>query len=154
MVDYSAYVEAQTCRYRSFESKKRHWRNGQARYVSRAMKRLDRSANILDIACGDGVGLAMMKKMGFRSLTGVDLCAEKMQIAQQRGFDVRVGDMHDLGFLDEKTFGIVYTSHSLEHCYAPKLALQELRRVLEPGGLLLVVIPFPDTGPDDAHCGK
>lgn len=51
------------------------------------------------------------------------------------------GDAHDMPF-PEHSFAVVVSSDSLEHFHAPVTALREVRRVLEPGGLLVVWVPF------------
>jgi predicted SAM-dependent methyltransferase len=56
----------------------------------------------------------------------------------------RVGDCRDLSFLPDKSCSQVYASHVLEHLgYNGDLqtALKEIRRVLQPGGLLQVSVP-------------
>jgi SAM-dependent methyltransferase len=44
----------------------------------------------------------------------------------------------------DSSYECLLASHSLEHTTNPLKALQEFRRVLEPGGLLLVVLPQKD----------
>jgi len=63
-------------------------------------------------------------------------------------------DMHKLTIFADETFDVVYSSHTLEHAYSPITAIKEFRRILKPNGLLYVVLPFPDKGPEDAHGGK
>jgi len=53
----------------------------------------------------------------------------------------RVGDVTALPFDDEELDAIVCTE-VLEHCADPFIAVDEMRRVLKTGGLLLVTSPF------------
>jgi len=56
------------------------------------------------------------------------------------GLDV-VADLHDLPLADA-SFDVVVCTEVLEHVAEPAVVLAELRRVLRPGGRLLVTVPF------------
>lgn len=51
------------------------------------------------------------------------------------------GNAHRLPF-DEGTFEVVVSSDSLEHFREPTVAMQEVRRVLKPQGLIVIWVPF------------
>ena len=50
-------------------------------------------------------------------------------------------DVHDMGFQDNEFDGIVCWS-VLEHVPYPQKAIEEMRRVLKPGGLIWIQLPF------------
>ena len=154
--DYSEYLRLQREVYRSHESEVESWAEGQRRFVELAFAEAPRQWRILDCACGDGVGLDALRAMGFSEPAGVELSEEKAERARARGFRVEVRDMHDLSVFADASFQAVLSSHTLEHAYDPSRALAELRRVLEPGGALKVVLPYPDRGPRNelAHTAK
>jgi len=152
-MDFVRYKTLQTEKYRSFESGSPKWSEGQSRFIHQMLMSCDRSMRILDVACGDGVGLKVFKELGFTSVVGVEFCHEKYELAKQHGFPVVEVDMHELPF-PAATFDIVYSSHTLEHALDPVQVLAEFRRVLVPDGQLVLVVPYPDGGPDDAHCAK
>lgn len=52
-----------------------------------------------------------------------------------------LGDIHALPFPDED-YDFVLCTETLEHVAAPWVAVEELRRVLRPGGVALVTAPF------------
>lgn len=56
-----------------------------------------------------------------------------------RGVDVAC-DLTAIAFPDE-SFDLVYCSHVLEHVPDDRAAMRELRRILRPGGTLLVQVP-------------
>lgn len=154
--DYKKYAVLQTEKFCSSESTVKKWSEGQKRYLKKMFGSVSRSKKILDIACGDGVGLSIFKKMGFHSVAGVEFQKEKAEIAKRTGFKVFGYDMHDLHEIHNETYDIVYSSHTLEHAYYPVKMLRELRRILKNEGFLYMVLPYPDVGhwDDEAHGAK
>lgn len=60
-------------------------------------------------------------------------------------------DLHDLSHISAETFDIIICTQVLPYVVSPKICLEELRRVLRTGGLLLLSVPFIDK--DDAVMG-
>jgi SAM-dependent methyltransferase len=154
--DYAEYLRLQRETYSSHESEVERWAQGQRRFVETALALLPRTSRVLDCACGDGVGLDALESMGFEDPVGVEIAPEKAARARALGFRVEEADMHDLSAFADGSFDAVVSSHTLEHAYDPGRATLELRRLLVPGGLLFVVLPFPDAGERNelAHVGK
>lgn len=50
-------------------------------------------------------------------------------------------DITDINF-EDNTFDVIYCSHVLEHVIEDKKAMQELRRVLKPGGWAMLQVPL------------
>lgn len=153
---YEKYLFFQKNKYCSFESENPKWKHGQQRYLSIKFEDLNRDLKILDIACGDGVGLKHLRNMGFKNIMGVELNETKASIALQGGFNVISADMHNLHNIDDKEFDVVYSSHTLEHAYEPGKVVNEFNRILKKTGLLIIVLPYPDLNihNDEAHGGK
>lgn len=141
---YEDYVTLQKTTYCSYESESDLWSEGQRRYLSYAFSGIPRDAALLDVACGDGVGLREFSALGFTRVWGVEFNAEKATRARDAGYPVAGDDLHDLRTFGPAAFDVVYSSHTLEHAYYPEKAVSEIRRVLKPGGLLYVVLPYPD----------
>ncbi|HVR76130.1 MAG TPA: class I SAM-dependent methyltransferase [Planctomycetota bacterium] len=154
--DYAEYLRLQREEYLSHESEVERWAEGQRRFIKTAFDRVPRSARVLDCASGDGVGLDALRALGFPTLVGVDLSPAKVARARMRGFQVEEADMHDLSRFEDGSFDAVLSSHTLEHAYEPGRVVLELRRLLSAGGLLFVVLPYPDRGTrnDRAHAAK
>lgn len=153
---YAEYLRLQREEYLSHEADVARWAEGLRRFVAEGFREISRSARVLDCACGDGVGLEALRAQGFADVLGVELSAEKAGRARALGFEVLECDLHDLSSLATASFDVVLSSHTLEHAYDPGRALVELRRVLKPGGTLLLVLPYPDPGARNelAHVGK
>jgi SAM-dependent methyltransferase len=154
--DYGEYLRLQREEHSSHEADVDRWAEGLRRFVRIAFEDVDPGARVLDCACGDGVGLAALRELGFRGPVGVELSREKAARARSSGFRVEERDMHDLSVLDDESFDAVLSSHTLEHAFEPGRVLAELRRVLVTGGALLVVLPYPDPGARNelAHTAK
>jgi L-rhamnosyltransferase len=56
----------------------------------------------------------------------------------------RVAEATDLGAITSGPYDFLLSSHTLEHCANPLKALGEWRRVLRPGGALVLVLPHKD----------
>ncbi len=76
-----------------------------------------------------------------------------LEIAPREGVQVDiVADVHSLPMIAENSFSVVLCTEVLEHLHTPEQALKELRRILAPGGLLLLttrfIYPLHDTPSD------
>ena len=95
---------------------------------------------VADLGCGPGHVARYLHDQGVRML-GIDLSPRMIDSARQRSPDIefRGGDMRALDVPDGALAGIV-AFYSLIHIGEPEMGatLRELRRVLAPGGLLLV----------------
>lgn len=148
------YKEIQTKTFMSHEDEHFPWVKGQYDAVDTLFRDVAPSARVLDVGCGDGLGLERLQTKGFQAITGIDLSDEKLARAATRTTARLVNaDTHRLPFAAGE-FDVVYSSHSLEHCHTPHDAVTEFRRVLVGGGKLFVVVPYPDTGDLVCHCGS
>lgn len=107
-----------------------------------------RDREVLDIPCGMGWGTSLLR--GCRKVNGVDISEEAIAEARQRYgrcADFRMGSMDALDFENE-AFDVVCCLEGIEH--VPKEVgmrfLAEARRVLRPGGLLLLTSPSSRNG--------
>jgi ubiquinone/menaquinone biosynthesis C-methylase UbiE len=97
-------------------------------------------ADVLDAACGNGYGSLILANAGARSVTGIDSSAEAVSTAQERlgGLgSVVQGDVEKLPF-EADSFDLVVCLEMVEHVVDAAAAVAEFRRVLRPGGVLLI----------------
>ncbi len=97
--------------------------------------------DVLDIAAGDGV-LAGLLAPRCRSMTCVDLSAKLVAAGSARLADFRQarylqGDMHQLPLPDCR-FDTIFLLHALTYSNRPQLALNEVGRLLRPGGRAII----------------
>lgn len=98
------------------------------------------NGRLLDVGCGNGRFLAMMRSLGWE-VAGVEPDGKAAQVAQERfGLTVHEGTLEEAGFPDD-TFDAVTMNHVIEHLWDPVATLRECRRVLKPRGRLVVVTP-------------
>ena len=110
-----------------------------------ACRRTQTSGPFIDIGCGRGEFLEIMAGEGLDAV-GVDLSDTQLQSARDRGCDVVVSDAYEfLSKLESGSVTAVTGIHIVEHLPFAQLAmlLQQVARVLRPGGLALFETPNP-----------
>ena len=103
-----------------------------------------RGLKVLEIGCGLGTDGAQFAKAG-ADYTGVDLTNAAIELARRR-FELfgltgklQVADAENLDFPDE-SFDVVYSHGVLHHTPDIDAAVQEIHRVLKPGGRAIVML--------------
>lgn len=102
---------------------------------------------VLDVACGEGYGAFMLARCGAAEVVGVDIAEDAIAVARQRfardGVEFLVGDALDLpGLLGGRPpFDVIVSFETIEHVPDPRRFLEGIRRVLAPGGVILVSCP-------------
>ncbi len=104
-----------------------------------------KSLPILDIGCGRGEWLEVLKERGFEAV-GVDINETMVNECKERGLNAVLSDA--LSFLREKkdeSFSLISGFHIIEHLDFRVLVelLDEIFRVLKPGGAVLFETPNP-----------
>lgn len=110
-----------------------------ARY--RLATQLAGAKRVLDAACGEGYGAAMLHAAGSERVTAVDLDpATVAHVRERYRVEAQVADVRSLPFGDD-AFDLVVCFETIEHVQEPERALDELARVRAPGGLLMISTP-------------
>lgn len=108
-----------------------------------------RGRRVLDVGAGNGYVLSRYRRLG-AAVTGVDLTATAVRLCRQRfAVEGQAGDFlqasaESLPFRDE-SFDCVCSMGVIHHTPDPAAALAELRRVLRPGGRLILMMYHRDS---------
>jgi SAM-dependent methyltransferase len=95
---------------------------------------------LVDIGCGAGGYLAVMKDLGWTVL-GIDPSPQAARIARERyGIPVRVGTLETTGLAD-RSIAVITMVHAIEHVPDPLAVLRQCHRVLQDGGRLVLTTP-------------
>ncbi|HEY5887090.1 MAG TPA: methyltransferase domain-containing protein [Acidimicrobiales bacterium] len=100
---------------------------------------------LLDVGCGPGnITCDLADRVAPGAVVGLDVSAEVVTAATtdaaERGtanVSFRTGDLYALEF-DDDAFDVVHAHQVLQHLTDPVAALQELRRVVRPDGVVAV----------------
>ncbi len=114
------------------------------------MSELAPGEQVLDVACGTGIvaRLAVQHVGSSGRITGLDLNPLMLAVARSASSDTnpkiewQEGSAMDLPFEDD-TFDAVLCQFSLQYFPDRRQALQQMRRVLKPGGRILLSLPRP-----------
>jgi SAM-dependent methyltransferase len=117
------------------------WRDGQERRLALIRKAAEGrdSGIILVDGCGVGSYLARLFEHAAYSV-GLDIEVERAQEAHLKGPDTLGGAGEFLPFMAE-TFDLVLSHEVLEHVQDDQKAINEIIRVLRPGGRLVLFVP-------------
>jgi len=124
------------------ECEREIWHEHLHRYVF--ARQFCQSKNVLDAACGEGFGTALLADVA-QQVTGVDISEAAVKHARHRygqhantTFDV--ADCCALPFGDNQ-FDVVVSFETLEHLSGQEEMLSEFRRVLQDDGILILSSP-------------
>jgi ubiquinone/menaquinone biosynthesis C-methylase UbiE len=125
------------------------------RRQARAMaERLRSGSAVLEVAPGPGFFAVELAKLGDFKITGLDISRTFVDIATENArkagvaIDFRVGDAAEMPFADE-SFDFVYCSAAFKNFSEPVQALDEMHRVLRPGGEAVIVDLRKDVSLDE-----
>jgi len=107
----------------------------------------DRDSLKLDIGCGHGLMSHKLKNTIFADFSKRILT--EFWLGEKYSDRVQA-DVFNLSFKDE-IFRVVIASELLEHLENPKRALDEIKRVLQPGGIVLASVPKDKTPGEPGH---
>jgi ubiquinone/menaquinone biosynthesis C-methylase UbiE len=104
---------------------------------------------MLEIGCGGGQMRSLVESRGIKYV-GTDISKRRVSAGlQAHGGPDLLCDAHFLPFAGE-SFDLVYSAAVTEHLACPHLVVQQVRRVLKPGGSYLGNVSFLEPWHDDS----
>lgn len=124
----------------------RDWAEVQEGIILPAYRRVLERAGVgpgtafLDVGCGSGMAAGLADDRG-ATVAGIDGTPALLAIAEERvpAGDFRVADLEALPFDDDR-FDVVTGFNSFQFAGNPEIALREARRVVRPGGLVVMTV--------------
>jgi SAM-dependent methyltransferase len=113
----------------AYVARRRYWLGLLARQTGGA-------GRLLDVGCGAGALLDVARDEGWDA-HGQDIAAPGVAEARARGHRVCLGPLRECG-LEAESFDAATMIEVIEHLVDPRETLAEVRRLLRPGGALLV----------------
>jgi len=97
--------------------------------------------SILDLGCGDGRFLEKIRNLNENNiLYGLDISEKMLDIARNKnieGCNFILGDSTHLPYKN-KSIDMIFCLNSFHHYSNPSLAIKEMKRVLKPGGKVVI----------------
>jgi SAM-dependent methyltransferase len=101
---------------------------------------------VLDFGCGSGYGTALISKYCSQAI-GVDISSDAIAYAKETNhnsklsfFEIREVEKSPLPFPDA-SFDTVLSFQVIEHIKDPQVYIEEIYRVLKPGGQIIIATP-------------
>ncbi len=151
-LNYDKYFHDQMVKYESFEGDL---------YVDGIKKTIDHiwpeetTGRLLDFCCGDGTTSKFLVEKGF-DVIGFDGNENKINRAALLDIDAQflTLEVNEIDIIsNDGFFDVIYASHCFEHFLDPMKILKDCRRLLAPGGEIILVLPYPN-GESDGHPGS
>jgi SAM-dependent methyltransferase len=104
---------------------------------------LVKNKKVLDIACGEGYGSALLAGVALE-VTGVDIDSSTIDKAKEKyrqtNLSFRTGSVENIPS-ESGIFDTVVSFETIEHIADHQRMMREIRRVLKPGGVLIISTP-------------
>ena len=113
-------------------------------FAGRVFGQRQMPSTLLDVACGEGYGSALLAQVADK-VVGVDISADvighaKARYREQRNVEFLQGSCEELPLADDSV-DLAVSFETIEHIETQEQFVRELKRVLKPGGLLVMSSP-------------
>lgn len=100
-----------------------------------------KGGKILDIGCGNGETLFLLKQLGWRAF-GIELSKSAVDQAKRRGLkDVYLGSFEKLEDFPDNFFDSIRLYHVIEHLHSPDKCIRLIYKKLKKGGEVIIGTP-------------
>lgn len=109
-------------------------------------KDLPDNAKILDVGCGDGFHLNLLRKYGSKTwdLEGIDVDERAIEMAEKTGLKVHRGTVESLN-LPKNSYDFAFMIQTIEHVAHPEKVLAAVFEILKPNAKLVIVTDNTDS---------
>lgn len=115
----------------------------------------DHSLRILDVGCGDARFLKELQDRSKHDLHGVDYSERAIAFAKLLlpKITFSAADITKNAIYEDNSFDVVFMIETLEHIIPHEISaiLQEIKRILKPGGKFIVTVPSDAFPPGPKH---
>jgi ubiquinone/menaquinone biosynthesis C-methylase UbiE len=137
-------MKLSTPEFRAMQSLPRKW--GQRFFEMPMFQRMGlklKDKDVLEIGCGSGYGAYLLSTLAPKSYTGLDVMEEQIALAKKQypQFDFIVQGAEDLSRFADSSKDVVVIFGVLHHIPDWRKAIDEIIRVLKPGGSLFLEEP-------------
>jgi SAM-dependent methyltransferase len=94
---------------------------------------------LLDVGCGNGEFLSRVQVLGWRAV-GLEFDPKACAAGSSRGLHIVQGSVPNTSF-ETESFDAITMHHVIEHVHDPRSVLNELFRLLKPGGTIVLTTP-------------
>lgn len=114
--------------------------------VNKIKKYLNPASEVLDVGCGGGLFLQLLKKIGFR-VSGVEVELYRREYCKQNGLSVFNKDITNNDFIKNynQSFDAVTLWDVIEHVNYPSSQLKAAYDLLKKGGYIFIDTPAKDS---------
>ncbi len=151
--DFSEFERIYPSNYHAFAFSEREFglvftvrRRLEAKRLLAWCRELPDNARIVDIGCGDGFHLELLRDFGKPTwqLEGVDADERAVSMAKRKGLTVHLGLLEQLA-LPAASYDLAILIQTIEHLASPPQMLLNVRRLLRPGGRVVIVTDNTDS---------
>lgn len=102
----------------------------------------DQQSSILDIGCGTGLTCRLLAEKGYSNLDGIDFSADMLSVARERGIyrELIQADVNQPLEIESGRYDGAISSGTFTHGHVGAEPLDEIFRVLKPGGILACTV--------------
>lgn len=107
-----------------------------------SMFTIKNSDRVLDLGCGDGLNVSILRKRGVLKIVGLDMSKDLLKEAQKNNPDIKfyLGLAEKLPFKNNR-FDVVLVDSVFHHLMEYPKNIAEIKRVLVSGGILCFIEP-------------
>ena len=102
----------------------------------------DTDSTVFDVGCGTGLTCVFLAEKGYTNLDGIDISPDMVRVASERGIyrELLVGDVNHALEREDESYDAVISSGTFTHGHVGPEPLDEIFRILKPGGVLACTI--------------